>query len=716
MHHRLSGFTFFLLLGTVGGAGIEPAQGQDPKAKPIRVLRVFDNRQPDPACRIDRFLFSPEVVTDPTDGVIRLAHSVLAADEMGATDWKQGESLSARVWAKRVFVLDSAEVTSAELFIFGSAHTIHCNGQPLSGAIRLVSTGWTRVRVPPALLKKGANEVVFSGGGGLLLEPSRQPGRSFKSSDGGKTWSKFTLGAGNNQQGEYVVRLRLGRYAARGWAKSGVIDLWTVRHGQIATPGKVIAIDGLAGLPQQPAGTKRAVWLRSGSTPTPDTKNWTEWLPLDRRHQPAGVASRHRWAQLKIELATDRPQATPRLPGRFRLTYEFVPDAGLSRDRVEIVPLSGKDRAAPVAVGSVPFVYQGLSPRLKFLREKYQLDRVIAAGKTEMEQLMLLRHWVRNQWHTAWGSHPAAWMPPWDALMVLSSKDQADCLTMCTHYAAVFTQCCLALGWTARHCILDHHCTAEVWVNRYNKWVMMDAGNSAERPDCNLHFERKGVPLSALELHLAERGKQTQGITVHFTPARLMQQIAPLCRPAPPSKVKPAPRPDVVPIAELPKYPVCGLNNYRRYAFPARNNYLDSLYPGELYQGWSEYYYDGYCWVGDSADAPTISPEYSRPLNPARAQDIDWSVNWSRIHLARTNKGGELRVDLETFTPNLARLEMTDAAGQAWKPTAARFVWKLKSGVNVLRVRSVNMFGRPGVETQVQVRWVPTAGNLLDRG
>jgi hypothetical protein len=324
-----------------------------------------------------------------------------------------------------------------------------------------------------------------------------------------------------------------------------------------------------------------------------------------------------------------------------------------------------------------------------------------------MEQLMLLRYWVRNQWHTAWGSHPASWMPPWDALIILESKDQPDCLTMCTHYAAVMTQCCLALGWNSRHCILDHHCVCEVYVNQHRKWVMMDAGNSAQRADVGLHFERNGVPLSALELHLAQKSGKTNGITVHFTPARLVEKVAPMCRPAPDAQKKFTHPPDVIPLAELRKYPVCQLENYRRYAFPARNNYLSSLVPGELYQGWSEYFYDGYCWVGDSADNPQISPEYSRPLSPARPQDIDWSLNWSRIHLSRTGKPGEVRVDIETHTPNLLRLEKQTAGGGegAWQATPATFVWQLRPGENVLTVRSVNHWGKAGAETRVRVEW-----------
>src|SRR5262249_36490889 len=147
-------------------------------------------------------------------------------DEVGATDYRQGEALSERVRAKKVFHLDSAEVTSAELFLFGGAKRIVVNGKPLAGGERLPSTGWTRARVPPAVLRAGANEVVLAGGASLLVEPGRGRGRSFKSTDGGRTWSGHNLGPRDNLQGEYLVRLRLGRYAPRGQVLSPVLDLW----------------------------------------------------------------------------------------------------------------------------------------------------------------------------------------------------------------------------------------------------------------------------------------------------------------------------------------------------------------------------------------------------------------------------------------------------------------------------------------------------------
>jgi hypothetical protein len=706
-----------LLLSPVGlffGA-CRAAHGQEVQAAQERIGRKFSVNAADDDYNPRHFLFSPEVVSDAKDGRVRLAHSVLLADEMGATDIVQREPLSDCIWAKKIFVLDKAEVTAARIFLYGDAQRIRVNGKLLLNLEHnetLIRNAWTRAEVPPKYLKAGENEVVCSGTGTLLIEPSRQPGRSLKSIDGGRTWSKQMLGVKNNQQGEYLVRLRIGRYAPRGWAMSPVFDLWKGEPREVPMPAELVSCQDLAGLNRgQPEGTRLVPWLRTGTRPLPDPETWTYWVPLDKAYRPDATERRNRWAQLKFDLITERPQSTPRLPDQFDWSFDLRRDPSAQKDRFVV---ESSPRARQPQITSVSFVYEEPSARLKRLRERYQLDKVVAPGRTEMEHLMLLRHWVRNQWHTAWVNHPFSWYPPWDALRILEARDQTDCLTNCTHYAAVFTQCCLALGWNARHCILDLHCVTEVYVNQHDKWVMMDTGNSSVRADVALHFERQGVPLSALELHVAQRTSKTDGIQVVFTPAQLTAKIAAYCRPAPPAKKPLPPRPDVIPLANLPRYSVNfdGLDPYGRYAFPARNNYLTSLYPGELYNGWEHYYYDGYCWVGDSPDEPSISPEYSHHLPPTRASDIDWNLNWTRIHMARTSKPEELRIDVETLTPNLARLEKTAESAEgrpdSWEPTAPSFVWKLKRGRNALRVRSVNQWEKVGPETLRVVQWTPT--------
>src|SRR5207248_5891718 len=130
---------------------------------------------------------------------------------------------------------------------------------------------------------------------------------------------------------------------------------------------------------------------------------------------------------------------------------------------------------------------------------------------------------------------------------------------------------------------------------------------------------------------------------------------------------------------------------------------------GELYQGYSEYYYDGYCWVGESPDEPKISPEYSLHADSARPQQADWKLNWARAYLSYTPKPNELRVELATHTPNLERLEMKReyvgpkgrAGGTSWQATPASFTWKLEPGDNTLTVRSVNQWGKAGPESRV---------------
>ena len=426
------------------------------------------------------FLRSPEIVADK-DGSLRLAHSVLIADETGTTDYRQTETLSDRVQAKKVFPLDDIDVDGAELFFFGTAKQVRLNGQPLK-VESLVSTGWQRARFSSACLKKGANEIVFAGGGSLLIEPGR-PGRSFRSDNGGDTWSNRDLGGDKHLRGEYLVRLRLPRYAPRGWAISGVLDLWMQTATEIGKPWKIDKFIAMTDLNKgQPKGTRLTAWLRTGGTPTPDARNWTAWRKLDRDVPTDAKTAGHRWAQLKIDFTTSRAQATPRLRS-VRLSLDGTPSEERPENRgtIKIIPPAKDKTEAEPAIGSVPFVYQQPSPRLKLLREKYQLDKVIAPGKTEMEQLMLLRYWVRNQCHRGWANHPALWIPPWDALLILESRDRPDCLVMCTHFSCIFTQCCLALGWNARHCILDHHCVSEVWVDQHRKWVMMDTGNSAQR-------------------------------------------------------------------------------------------------------------------------------------------------------------------------------------------------------------------------------------------
>ena len=82
----------------------------------------------------------------------------------------------------------------------------------------------------------------------------------------------------------------------------------------------------------------------------------------------------------------------------------------------------------------------GLHPHQERLRKQYRLDEVIAKGKTELEQLALLRDWVHSQW-LGWQSDKYPHCPSWNPLEVLDTTKGDWGFGMCTHYGAVFAGC-----------------------------------------------------------------------------------------------------------------------------------------------------------------------------------------------------------------------------------------------------------------------------------
>jgi hypothetical protein len=148
--------------------------------------------------------------------------------------------------------------------------------------------------------------------------------------------------------------------------------------------------------------------------------------------------------------------------------------------------------------------------RLVELRQRENLDAVVTGAPDEFELMLRLKDWVAMQW-PAGSPNP---YPPWDAVTVLDWIRGGITGGFCAQYAQVLLQSFAAMGYHARYVEIGSvdnpyaHFVMEVWSNQFNKWVVFDA-------DYNLHFERAGVPLSALEVHEAlTRGEISQVVTV----------------------------------------------------------------------------------------------------------------------------------------------------------------------------------------------------------
>lgn len=594
--------------------------------------------------------------TASVPGQVRLLSTALVQDEIGGDFGTHGglmDTFSGPIRLKKEFILDDNVAFSAEVLVFNGAGAITVNGHPVS-KIELVpkTTGaWYKAEFPPSWLNNGLNEVILSGPGRIYFEPHQGPRRSARSVDGGKTWQYIN--------GEYLVRLRLGRFARSGTITSDAIDLATLAsEGPIGVPTRLtnLQVEMKADLPE---GTGVVLEVRGGPTPSPREDTWTSWTePENYLSAPDSPAATNRYLQWRAFLSTNSPLQTPSIDSiALKPTLEYNPlPEGL---------VVSEFQNQKIIRSSLPFAYQAPSEKLTFLRKNWKLDEVVAPGKTELEKFVLLRDWVKHQW-LGWEGSCAR---PWDAVNILSAPENDR--GMCVHFGVVFVQCANALGYVARHCILTHHFTSEIWSNQFQRWILMDAGPSGGvAGNRNMHFERDGIPQNAMDVHRAWlKGEQDQILKVASNPA------------------------DNGPYGDDAKL-------YMTFYIPPRNNYLDVPQPAEFEHGNPHAHYDGYYWWEDNAAQP-IAPEYS--LLVSRPADLYWTLNQVEFHLQQA-EAGQILVQMDTVTPNF-KVYLVKVDDGEWRESPDTFTWSLHPGRNSLQAKTVNAFGIEGILTAVTVEY-----------
>jgi hypothetical protein len=169
-------------------------------------------------------------------------------------------------------------------------------------------------------------------------------------------------------------------------------------------------------------------------------------------------------------------------------------------------------------------------PQLDRLVAREQLRALVVNTPRQFDQIQRVQDWVNAQWPDG-SPNP---YPPWNALTILDWIRSDRTGGFCAQYAQVFLQSLAALGYMARYIEIGNHenpyahYLTEVWSNDFDKWVVMDA-------DFNVHVERRGVPLSAIEIHdalvsstLADVVPVYHARPGHATPASWPQHTAEL--------------------------------------------------------------------------------------------------------------------------------------------------------------------------------------------
>ena len=317
---------------------------------------------------------------------------------------------------------------------------------------------------------------------------------------------------------------------------------------------------------------------------------------------------------------------------------------------------------------------------LEALRKEYPLDEVARGARDEWTAQLRLKDWVFRQIP---GGTPKS--SPRTASEILRLAAQGERF-WCTYYAITYTQAAHALGWQARKIGVDrkhgpqgmgstHHGAVEIWSNQFRKWALIDAQS-------NLHFEKKGVPLSAWEVR-AEWLKNGGSEVDHVVGA------PPHAAKKNPAMVWPGPDAD-----EIATYYWLYIDDHA--ATPATGSrYIllqDATNSGEIW------------YQNDSASGNgRLHIAYTKDLflPTRRVEDAYWTVGVVEAQVTAA-RDRVLYLSVDSYCPNRIEYQVS-RDGVTWQSVKdpASLEWPLKAGWNILRLRTMSRPAVTGPEASI---------------
>jgi hypothetical protein len=520
----------------------------------------------------------------------------------------------------------------------------------------------------------------FAEGGG---DPKPVGKTSLKSFDGGKSWKQSPFGPGQNERAEYTIRLSLDRYLRSGWLATPVVDLWKGSGNEAIVPQRELRKLKISLRSEVPPGTSVTLWMRTSTAPSPFSN---EWSPYFRVGQGAGIETaleggkiNRRYVQLKAVLETQNPEVSPALRS-LQLEAELV-----QRVKNPIVFVAEIDNPT-LRYSSLPWEWEKSDrPELQIVRERENLDELLAGRRTQFEALVRLLDYANKRWR---GGSSRIEYPRWDALSILARIDKAGQGGMCLHYNNVLGGLGLAFGWQFRHLNIAGHEIVEVWSDDFGKWVFLDAYEPQNSYFCD---PDTGEPLSTLELHqrylkLFYPDRPIDWLNDSLSKSVPADTALPVLRGSPDAGRRAAPM---------------GLLQASFMRLIPRNNWYEKPFPRPANHGESQWPWTGYVnWYDER------TPRFRQyPWHTDRVADFWPDLN--RVHITPTKAADQNRLYLyfETYTPNFSHFEVNvDDTG--WKKTAERWTWYLHSGRNTLLARAVSQAHIAGKASRLVINYV----------
>jgi hypothetical protein len=314
------------------------------------------------------------------------------------------------------------------------------------------------------------------------------------------------------------------------------------------------------------------------------------------------------------------------------------------------------------------------SPRFAELRARFQLDAVVRGVDGEFARILALRHWIKQRIRIE-DDNPSA-VAHMDAMDILVAAEAGGGFH-CAHFRLVQQAVLSAYGHVTRSLGVGdgrkergrHHGVNEVWVNELGKWVLTDA-------KYDLHYEKAGVPLSALEMRaeiLADGGAKVERA---YGPQRERREAGPTER----------------------------METYRWLSWELNGNVF-SNFPGHVSSALVAYeddYTRANSWYRDGSPHWAYAARFFIPT--PHATWIEWTPNVISSHVDIV--GERARIGLGSCTPNFRSYAMRLGA-TPWADCGDRLELAIPADGLRLEFRVENLAGVAGPVHRVVIAPLP---------
>ncbi len=319
-------------------------------------------------------------------------------------------------------------------------------------------------------------------------------------------------------------------------------------------------------------------------------------------------------------------------------------------------------------------------PKFQDLKTKYRLDTIFKGEQDEFKRSILLRNWIHTVIKIEDYGDPYPGDGYVDRILDAALKGSGF---HCGHFTKVQNAILNGYGQVARTIgagsgaddkdISDiHHAINEVWSNTYKKWYLSDA-------KYNHHFEKNGIPLSALEIRDEYLKNKASDIDLIKGPERIPLEFD-------------------------------SIINRSKESFARTYMWIEYHQNNNMFTAWPNFdtplvmyaddYFNDHTWLWDGKPHWAYdNPEYM--LRETDRNAIEWTPNTIASDIKII--GQVAHVNLTSDTPNLKEYQMKELPSGEWKKVESPIKIDLTDTMHDIIFRTVNMADVTGPEHRIKI-------------